>query len=372
MGEKEGAGRLSRKKGGAAGADGGIRFARQEDIPAIMDFIETYWKPGHIMAHDREMFDFQHVYGDEVCFVLHENQESGEIESILGYIPYGTEGDRDMFSAIWKVGRKGGFLQGMELIRFLEANGRCRGLYGVGLATGAVSAMKYLRKQIVDFAHYYRLNPAVTDYRIAEIQNAPGAGPSDKSGEGAGKSGKAEQGRPEQKAGSFCRVRAFEEIASMLETCQEGRTPRKSPEFVKRRYFFHPEYVYDIWQIGYEGREALLVCRAQEAEGRCVYRVIDLIGDVSCIAGTRELFAQEFADKGYEYADCLVCGMDEAYMAAAGFVKKTETDGNIIPNYFEPFEKRNITIHNYMPGLEHAVMFKGDGDQDRPNYRKKE
>lgn len=353
MGEKE----RGRETGSAAGDGSGIRFAGREDIPAIMEFIETYWKPGHIMARDREMFAFQHVYEDEVCFVLHENQESGEIESVLGYIPYGTEGDRDMFSAIWKVGKKGGFLQGMELIRFLEKNGRCRGLYGVGLATGAVSAMKYLRKQIVDFDHYYRLNPAVSDYRIAEIKTMPDPGPVSESGE---------------KAGSFRRVEAFEEIASMLDTCQEGRLPQKSPEFVRRRYFSHPEYVYDIWQIGYEGREALLVCRVQEAEGRSVYRVIDLIGDVSCFAGIGALFAGEFAEKGYEYADCLVCGMDGAYMEAAGFLKKTEEDGNIIPNYFEPFERRNLTIHNYMPKLEHVVMFKGDGDQDRPNFRKKE
>ena len=43
----------------------GIRFAVREDIPAIMEFIEEYWAHGHILAHDRELFDFQYVYGED-------------------------------------------------------------------------------------------------------------------------------------------------------------------------------------------------------------------------------------------------------------------------------------------------------------------
>ncbi len=357
----------------------GIRFAVREDIPAIMEFIEEYWAHGHILAHDRELFDFQYVYGDEVCFVLQENPKSGSIESVLGYIPYGTEGERDIFSAIWKVGKKDGFLPGMELIRFLEAHGRCRNLLGVGLATGAVSMMKYLRKKIGDFEHYYRLNPAVSEFRIAEIKTIPPSKPVAEASEPADAEqvpafdmgGKQAPGREEQEMPIWHRVRAFEEIEEAVETWQTGRVPWKSAEFVRRRYFAHPEYVYEAWHIAYGGRDGLLICRAQEAEGRSIYRIIDLIGDVSVLAGTEKLFAEQFAEHGYEYVDCLVYGMDEVVMKKAGFTKRTEADGNIIPNYFEPFERRNITIHNYMPKQDQIVMFRGDGDQDRPSIRKK-
>lgn len=366
--------------GSAAMAGGrGIRFAVWEDIPAIMEFIEEYWSHGHILAHDRELFDFQYVYGDEVCFVLQENPESGAIESVLGYIPYGTQGERDIFSAIWKVGKKDGFLPGMELIRFLEAQGRCRNLLGVGLAAGAVSMMKYLRKKIGDFEQYYRLNPAVSQFRIAEIKTLPATGTGANESDPADtaypavssteEAGDAEQGG--EKTHIWRRVTAFEEIGDVIETWQRGRVPWKSAAFVKRRYFAHPEYAYETWHIAYGGRDGLLVCRVQEAEGRSVYRIIDLIGDVSVLAGTEKLFAEQFAEHGYEYADCLVYGMDETIMERAGFVKRTEEDGNIIPNYFEPFERRNITIHNYMPKLDQIVMFRGDGDQDRPSVRKK-
>lgn len=337
---------------------GQIRFAKKQDIPAIMKFIEQYWASGHILARDREIFEFQYVYGDEVCFVLNENQETGEIESVLGYIPYGTDGERDIFTAIWKVNKNAGFMQGTELICYLEKYGRCRNLYCVGLAAQAVSIMKYLRKKIADFEHYYRLNPAVSGYKIAEIHTIP------KQKETAGASADMAS------QAVFERVSEFERVEAMLQNGKDERFPYKTPAFVKRRYFEHPEYIYDKWHICMEGKEALLICRIQEAAGSRVYRVIDCLGDVSCIAGCASLFEKILGENDYEYIDCIVCGIEEAIMSAAGFTRKSEEDGNIIPNYFEPFEKRNITIHNFMPRNVDAIMFKGDGDQDRPNFRK--
>lgn len=349
--------------------NGRIRFAEKKDIPAIMKFIEQYWASNHILAHDREIFEFQYVYGDEVCFVLNENQESGEIESVLGYIPYGTEGDRDIFTAIWKVNKGAGFMQGTELICYLEKYGRCKNLYCVGLASSAVSIMKYLRKKIADFDHYYRLNPSVSEYKIAEIHTFP-EGFLEQTETKNEKKMTAVSGAELPQA-EFERICEFSQVESMLEKGAQERFPYKTPAFVKRRYFEHPEYEYDKWHIRMDGKEALLICRVQEAEGSRVYRVIDCLGELACIAGCGRLFEQVFAEAEYEYADCVVCGLDESLMAAAGFFRKKEEDGNIIPNYFEPFEKRNITIHNYMPKNCSTVMFKGDGDQDRPNFRKK-
>jgi hypothetical protein len=43
-------------------------------------------------------------------------------------------------------------------------------------------------------------------------------------------------------------------------------------------------------------------------------------------------------------------------------------DGNlIIPNYFEPFEQKNVKIELAYKADFPYVAFKGDSDQDRPN-----
>jgi hypothetical protein len=42
-----------------------------------------------------------------------------------------------------------------------------------------------------------------------------------------------------------------------------------------------------------------------------------------------------------------------------------EETGSIIPNYFAPFERRNVEIW-YSSKPADIVMLRGDGDQDRP------
>ena len=52
---------------------------------------------------------------------------------------------------------------------------------------------------------------------------------------------------------------------------------------------------------------------------------------------------------------------------SAGFCERTENDSNIIPNYFSPYEQRNIEI--YVSGnINDGLFCKADGDQDRPNW----
>ncbi|EOW3520763.1 hypothetical protein ACOWVB_000374 [Campylobacter coli] len=56
-----------------------------------------------------------------------------------------------------------------------------------------------------------------------------------------------------------------------------------------------------------------------------------------------------------------------------GFNLKKQEDKNIIPNYFEPFEKKNILIKfAYKTKVNNYAIFKGDSDQDRPSVLKKE
>ena len=39
---------------------------------------------------------------------------------------------------------------------------------------------------------------------------------------------------------------------------------------------------------------------------------------------------------------------------------------NIIPNYFHPFVRENIVLRMMEPPAKEMILFRGDGDQDRP------
>ena len=68
-----------------------------------------------------------------------------------------------------------------------------------------------------------------------------------------------------------------------------------------------------------------------------------------------------------EYADFYAYGINEKILNSAGFVENTLTSSNIIPNYYSPYVCQNIGIGIvYEKGTE-PIIFKGDGDQDRPS-----
>ena len=54
-------------------------------------------------------------------------------------------------------------------------------------------------------------------------------------------------------------------------------------------------------------------------------------------------------------------------MEKAGFTLKSSQTKTVIPEYFSPFERKNITTYIFTNTLDNFRMFKADGDQDRPN-----
>ena len=96
-----------------------------------------------------------------------------------------------------------------------------------------------------------------------------------------------------------------------------------------------------------------------------VIRLVDIIGDVSVIESMANLLDDLLKQYNAEYIDCYETGVAEDLFKQGGWVKREETS-NIIPNYFSPFEMKNIEIY-YFSSDEDIILFKGDGDQDRPN-----
>ena len=62
-----------------------IRFAKPEDAPRIMKFINEHWKKNHILARDEDFFRYFCFEGENLNFVIAE--EDNRLMAILGFIP---------------------------------------------------------------------------------------------------------------------------------------------------------------------------------------------------------------------------------------------------------------------------------------------
>ena len=143
--------------------------------------------------------------------------------------------------------------------------------------------------------------------------------------------------------------------------------PYKSKEYVKRRYFDHPIYKYLVYKvlINNSKTSSIVVLRKEKVKDLCALRLIDFIGNYENLTYLTSQLDSIAKQNNAEYIDMYEFGLSDTILKKAGWICVENSD-NIIPNYFSPFEKRNIDIYICTTN-EKVVLFKGDGDQDRPN-----
>ena len=112
--------------------------------------------------------------------------------------------------------------------------------------------------------------------------------------------------------------------------------------------------------------KTLLVIRILNVNGAKAIRIVDAIGQLQ--GNLYDEFQAYLKEMGAEYIDFMNFGINEDIFYKMGFRKLDLEEKLIIPNYFEPFEQRNVKIDiAWKADYEGYVAFKGDSDQDRPN-----
>ena len=147
----------------------------------------------------------------------------------------------------------------------------------------------------------------------------------------------------------------------------DGRVPRKTPEYFCRRYARHPIYRYIVLAVLDGGAEAgLMAARIAEHGGRRALRIVDFLGARDLLARTGPTVQALLEEFDAEYADVYNAGIDGEVFARAGFAPVDPEGADVVPDHFEPFERRNVRLWFALKGPQ-PVLFKGDGDQDRPS-----
>lgn len=325
-----------------------IAFARIGDVADIMSFIYNYWSKEHILAHDQEFFTY--FYGDraDVHFVIARDKENGAIDGVLGFVPYGKESYDAVAYALWRTLKTKDIMLAAELLEYCRAHYGKRLQVSCGINTKTLAIHKLMGHHIGTLQHYYRIADKPS-YSVANIKN--------------------KRILPCRKgAVRLVPIYRIEDIEADFSRIVQTR-PCKNLAYIEHRYFMHPVYTYSVYGLqGAKGViEALLVGRAVEQNGCAIGKIVDYIGPEPPLADASGAL-QEWMELGqYEYIDCYCYGISEKTMHSAGFVLRDAEDPNIIPNYFEPFEQKNIEILFIASDLHNLRLLRGDGDQDRPN-----
>ena len=339
-----------------------IRLAKVDETAEIMDFLDNYWKKGHILAAGKELFNYEFLDKDEITLhiIIAKNKLNHKICGLCGFLPTSDTEDiskRDIWGSIWKVIEGEGNLPflGIELIKRLKLVYPHRYNIGIGINknTSAVIRRVAFKEYVARMKHYYLLNETMLEnnsFKIAKISHKPIRECADK-----------------VEPVTVKRIYNIEETAPAFVPDREA-VPYKDLWYINKRFFLHPIREYMVYEItsSENGTKALIVLREENVFQSKALRIVDYIGEQSLFSNLGIFLKNLIKSENYEYIDLYTYGFEEKYIVSAGFSERKEDDNNIIPNYFSPFVAENIDIYVRSP-YENTVFMKADGDQDRPN-----
>lgn len=331
-----------------------IHFCKKNELNKLQHFINNHWRHGHVMGTSKELMDFQHEHegSDYYDFAVAENNETGEFDAIYGFIrswKYDTTHTVPSigWGAIWKVREDADNPEigsiSLKLMKYILINGDIDVLGSLGISKDFKAVAKSLHFTVGTMNHYYIANSQFRDYRV--IVNPKFT---------------------HKEVSSNFIIKQFDRLNS-LGLDDNSLNPTKNLCYFTNRYEKHPFYNYLFWGV-YEGAilQLLFVVRKIKVGEACLYRIIDAIGNKCASGSIIRPIQQILQEAGAEYIDCMNTGIDPDFFDNLGF-EINDKNETIIPEHLNPLEHKNIPLEYAYSDGDSLVIFKGDGDQDRPN-----
>ena len=339
-----------------------ISIATIDDISDIQSFINTEWKENHILARDESFFKYEYVYNKHVNFLI--AKVDNKIQGVLGFIPSKiykknklnyTEENSDYCASLWKV-KKGNVYPsiGLQLLQSLRDLNGMGVFFGIGINEKTLGIYKFLNIHTGTLNHFVMINYDLKDFRIAKIS----------------KSRNHRVNFPKDEKCSVKIVKDEIELSKFKFGNFKKFIPFKNKRYFTKRYFENPIYSYNIYGVYYlKDLKAFFVTRIQDYNNAKIIRIIDFYGDQKYIKPFSAFLSDLIVKEKYEYVDFYSFGLDNFIMESSGFnLINQNSDELIIPDYFNPYLKKNRPINFFVDSKEvnRLRIFKGDGDQDRP------
>lgn len=328
------------------------------EIDDVVVFIREHWKPGHALAQ-RPLLDWQHrdIDGSGYNIILARRRNDAAIVGMLGYIPTKRfderlASDSVLWLTTWKVRDDAGVAGlGIQLLDYLAGHESHVAIGAVGLTPSTVPIYKAFGYRVGELQHYVRMNPTLTRFEL--VAQPPKA-----------------KSQPEVLSLEVRRLAHDDDFNAIVLTNRVPVVPMKTAEYFRQRYARHPIYRYGVVAFVDAGNAiGMLATRVAEWQGRRAVRLVDFAGSAELFARTGPFIDGLMAEFDAEYADIYNAGIDEIRFERAGFSKIDPDGPTIVPDHFEPLERRNVRLWFALKSkpASTAVVFKGDADQDRPS-----
>ena len=326
----------------------------------LVQFIDNHWRKDHILTQHRELLDWQYKNNKDGYNFILATDENDELQGIFGFIPtshFSTslpEND-DVWLAIWKV-RDDCEIPGLGLGMMNYAKKTLGIKYFCALGMSDIVKPIY---QALDFTfgkldHYVAFNTSKETFNLVNPVKKPLM--------------RLVQGDLTMKKMDRCDLKNL--TAKDQQHLFSGY-PQKDVEYLINRFLVHPIYSYQLIGFYSSGNDlrSLIVLRVINIKQTKVARIIDAFGDSFLNSEYNNCIYTLLENQDCEYIDCMAHGLDRDRIEDSCFGDVGDSEGLIIPNYFEPLVLSNVTLEfaYKIKCIGDVRIFKGDSDQDRPN-----
>ncbi len=331
-----------------------LRFGDHADIETVSNFIDQHWQIGHVLSRDRELLDYMFLEKDgRLNFALAFEPLSNELIAILGYLPTNVSHSRISLS-MWKA-RPDAHLRkykaGLAVLRFLIDELKPKSIFSTGISADTRDVYKFLGYSCDVMNHHVIVNNQIDEFKI--IKNPPSSSFYSQTYGSA--------------ASSLAVIKSDEDLRNAASRLEFVET-LKDIDYLCHRYLNHPRFKYEVREVTLNAKTVgILFFRRLFANDRSCIRIIDVVGAEICLKSAIQPLIQEMLTNGDEYIDLLSWGLDGGQLNEAGFANCREFTDCVVPEYFSPFSQTTVErwLFTNLPDTE--IIYKGDGDQDRPN-----
>ena len=333
-----------------------ISIAKVEDADEIMKFIDNEWKKNHILAINKSFFLYEYENKNQLNFVISKNNNN-EINGIQGFLKSSNDKDASVWATMWCTSKSNSPpMLGISILSYLREQGYIS-IMSNGINEESKEIYKRLGLNVGTLSQYFIPNKHLDKHQIARLPvNIL----------------KKKKIINVDKNLIFKKINSNDIYKKFDFNKYKFRLPFKDFSYLKKRFFEHPIYSYDFYGM-FDGSKLLsiLIIRINKYKESTCMRIIDFYGEESTLSNFIKNLLPIMHSAGHEYIDLFNKGLDEKIILEAGFIKVDNKKNDlIIPNYFEPFVQKNVCIRYFTDAtnLKNLRIYKGDGDQDRPNF----
>ena len=324
-----------------------IRFLSNKEVNKFQSFVETNWKKNHILAKNKQVVSFFYNNKNKKRLNILGMFKQNILVGVLGLITFKNWDinlNNDIFMAFMTKSSK--FKEDITFRFFNIINKEIKpNLLAVSGFNSKIELIYKRLGHIYNFSHFYILNPKLKPKISRKLLL--------------------------KKKQLSKKTNLTLKISNKINYLPPSQYyPKKSLTYFRSKYIQNPFYNYFVINF-YEKKKIVFffICKKIYVKNfnRSVYRIIDFCGRIKKNYDLNYLLSNLIIKDGIEYIDFRCVEYNNKIINNLGFSKKKSYQ--LIPDYFEPFVKKNIDLKLciFKNKYKNLLIFKGDGDQDRPN-----